>query len=141
MIKKSASPIPGHVRITFELPASMWADHVFLSGDFNNWDSDDLPMQQKRDGVWRTSLDLCAGQFYEFRYVIDGQWHTDYHADGFSSNQHGAHNSIVNASLPVIEQQQPVPTTVLPRHRRRRAEDPPRKLHQFRPRTPTRSVA
>ena len=150
MIKKAESPIPGHVRITFELPASMWADHIFLTGDFNNWGQHDLPLRQERDGVWRTSLDLRAGRFYEFRYVIDGHWQTDYHADGFSSNRYGSHNSILNASLAVPQsEQKPLSKRVhksalkdLPKSGHALEQQPTAQstpLPNFRPRTPVQS--
>ena len=152
MIKKAESPIPGHVRITFELPASMWADHIFLTGDFNNWGQYDLPMRQERDGVWRTSLDLRVGQFYEFRYVVDGNWQTDYHADGFSSNKHGSYNSIVNASLAIPQHERRhrakrVPQSTLKhvsttgRASKQQQALQPTPLPHFRPRTPAQSVA
>jgi len=102
MIKKSESPTPGYVRTTFELPASMWADQVFLTGDFNDWHPHDLPLRQERDGNWRVVLDLPIGHSYEFRYVIDGEWRVDSHADGSSCNSLGLHNSIVHALLPTI---------------------------------------
>lgn len=145
MIQKSASTNPGHVRVTFELPASVWADHIFLTGDFNDWKPHESPLRQERDGVWRITLDLPAGQFYEFRYVIDGQWQTDYHADGFSSNQYGSYNSIVNASLPIAQ----VPQKPLHRYTQEQAangvhEQRSRhvsRLPRLRPRTPARSVA
>jgi hypothetical protein len=99
MIHKSPSPIPGRVRITFELPACVWADRIFLVGDFNQWDQKATPMGQDRDGVWRAVLDLEHGKQCEFRYLIDGQWRTDYHADGATGNGYGTENSVVRATL------------------------------------------
>jgi len=101
MIHKQPSSYPGHVRIVFELPSCLWADRIFLIGDFNNWDEKSTPMCQDRDGVWRATLDLPAGKEYQFRYMIDGQWKTDYHADGFAQGSYGADNSVVRALLPV----------------------------------------
>lgn len=43
MIYKTPSPKPNHVRVTFELPASLWAHQVFLVGDFNGWGPATLP--------------------------------------------------------------------------------------------------
>jgi 1,4-alpha-glucan branching enzyme len=100
MIHKTPSPLHGHVRVVFELPSCVWADRIFLVGDFNGWDEHSTPMRQDRDGVWRTTLDLAYGEQCEFRYLIDGQWKTDYHADSFSSNGFGSENSIVQAILP-----------------------------------------
>lgn len=101
MIHKQPSPFPGHVRVTFELPSCLWADRIYLIGDFNQWDEQSTPMRQERDGVWRARVDLPAGNRYQFRYMIDGQWRTDYHADGFAQGHYGVDNSVVFAVLPV----------------------------------------
>lgn len=99
MIHKIGSPTPGHVRVIFELPACIWADRIFVTGDFNSWDKTATPLRQDRDGVWRAMLDLRTGSRYEFRYLIDGEWSTDFHADGCTTNIHGSQNSIVIAEL------------------------------------------
>ncbi len=102
MIYKTRSSQPDHVRVTFELPASVWADRIFLVGDFNQWSLTATPMCQERDGVWRVTVDLPSGCRYEFRYLIDGQWKTDAHADGFATNIYGTDNSIVETTVPEI---------------------------------------
>lgn len=101
MIRKIRSPIPNHVRVIFELPASIWADHIYLVGDFNCWSTASKPMHQDRDGIWRTSVDLPNDSQCEFRYLVDGQWKSDYHADAITPNTYGSQNSIVIAALPV----------------------------------------
>jgi 1,4-alpha-glucan branching enzyme len=103
MIRKSRSPLPSHVRVDFELPSCVWADRVFLTGDFNEWRQDDIPLVQDRSGVWRAVLDLPVGHEYQFRYLIDGQWRTDSHADGYSTNAYGSQNSVVVTNLPEAE--------------------------------------
>lgn len=103
MIHKMPSPRSGHVRVVFELPACIWADRIFLVGDFNSWSMDITPFIQGRDGVWRAAVDLVAGRSYQFRYLVDGAWQTDYHADGWIDNQYGSQNSIVNATLEIEE--------------------------------------
>ena len=105
MIHKICSPKPGHVRVVFELPASIWADRIFITGDFNNWDKTATPLRQDRNGVWQATLDLRAGSRHEFRYLIDGQWSTDFHADGCTTNVHGSQNSIVIVELPAAHAQ------------------------------------
>jgi 1,4-alpha-glucan branching enzyme len=102
MIKKLASPIPGHIRVIFELPSCTWADRIYLCGDFNDWRAEDIRLQQDRNGVWRAMLDLPVGRRYEFRYVIDGEWRTDFHADGHTENLFGAQNSVIVAELEEI---------------------------------------
>lgn len=103
MIHKTPSPQRGHVRIIFELPACIWADRIFLVGDFNDWQTSVTPFLQGRDGVWRVVLDLPCGQRYQFRYLVDGNWQTDYHADGWVTNDFGSQNSIIEVGLPVGE--------------------------------------
>ncbi|MEX1021472.1 MAG: isoamylase early set domain-containing protein [Litorilinea sp.] len=110
MIKKGNSPIPGHVRVVFELPSCIWADRIFLCGDFNNWRDSEIQLQQDRNGVWRTVLDLPLGKRYEFRYVIDGEWRTDSHADGQTDNSFGTQNSVVVAQVEQTEHIAPLRT-------------------------------
>lgn len=100
MIHKQPSPQCSHVRVTFELPSCIWADKIYVTGDFNGWSQSATPMHQGRDGVWRAVVDLPAGRQYEFRYLIDGRWHTDYHADGSHPNNFGSENSVVTAEAP-----------------------------------------
>ncbi|HXF61920.1 MAG TPA: isoamylase early set domain-containing protein [Caldilineaceae bacterium] len=101
MLYKTPSPKPGYVRVIFELPASLWADRVFVVGDFNDWDQTATPLRQNRHGVWQAMLDLPAGRCYEFRYLIDGRWCTDAHADKCTPPSAGLSNSVVNTTLPV----------------------------------------
>lgn len=100
MIYKQPSPQCDHVRVTFELPSCIWADRIYVTGDFNDWSHTSTPMRQSRDGVWRAVVDLPSGRPYEFRYLIDGRWHTDYHADGSHTNIYGSENSVIHADLP-----------------------------------------
>jgi hypothetical protein len=99
MIYKVPSNQSGYVRVVFELPSCVWADRIFVSGSFNDWSQTQMPMLQDRDGVWRAVIELPAGQAHEFRYFIDGRWQTDYHADGFTDNNFGSHNSVIDLTL------------------------------------------
>lgn len=100
MIYKMQSPQPGYIRICFELPPFLWADQVAVIGDFNNWRPGATPMHQDREGIWRALVDLPMGSRCEFRYLVDGTWMTDYHADGYVANTYGSDNSVVLAILP-----------------------------------------
>ena len=99
MIKKQPSPNQGRVRVTFELPSCLWADRIFVVGDFNDWSRTANPMHQGRDGAWQSTLELEIGRNYEFRYLIDGNWHTDYHADASRINAFGSENSVVDLAV------------------------------------------
>jgi 1,4-alpha-glucan branching enzyme len=97
MILKEASATPGKVRVTFELPNSIWAERVYLVGAFNDWDRTRTPMRQTGpDGSWRVTLELDAGGEYQFRYLIDGEtWYNDNSTDTFVANDYGSDNSVV----------------------------------------------
>lgn len=103
MIHKMPSRKPGYVTVIFELPACIWADRIYLVGDFNDWQTHVTPFIQGRDGVWRAVVELPAGRQYQFRYLVDGEWQTDYHADGWVESPYGSVNSIVDTTLPVEE--------------------------------------
>ena len=101
MIRKSLSSLPNHVHVIFELPASLWADHSSVVGDWNGWNPTATPMHQEHDGVWRAEIDLPSGGEAEFRYLVDGHWLTDDHADAHAKNPYRSYNSVVIAILPV----------------------------------------
>ena len=101
MIYKLPSIVSDHVQVIFELPAYIWADHIAVVGDFNQWDAKATPLHQERDGVWRAVIELPVGHRYEFRYLVDDYWLTDYQADSFTRNAYGTDNSVLFAALPV----------------------------------------
>jgi hypothetical protein len=81
MVYQIASPKAGHVRAVFELPASLWAQSVYVIGDFDEKGPAMLRMRQERDSLWRGVIDLPLGRRFEFRYLIDGRWCCDSHAN------------------------------------------------------------
>ena len=100
MVRKTRSTHQGYVRVDFELPACLWADQIFVVGEFNHWDKRSLPMRQDRDGIWRLTLELPVGSAFQFRYLVDGRWLTDNHADALVDNTFGSQNSVIEAKLP-----------------------------------------
>ena len=89
MVRKTSSPLAGHTRIVFELPASLWADQVYVVGDFAHGHPQRLPLTQARDGRWQAVLDLPVGHQYHFGYAVNGAWYADDHADGFALSAEG----------------------------------------------------
>lgn len=81
MIYKTTSSRPKYAQVTFELPASVWADQVYVVGDFNHWSPTGTPLLQSRDGRWRATVELPVGQQYQFRYLVNGTWTADFQAD------------------------------------------------------------
>jgi hypothetical protein len=100
MIRYERSAKEGYVRVTFELPASLWAGRVYLVGDFNNWQIGTLPLREGHDGVWRITLELPTHRRYEFRYLIDGRWCSEFHADGNAGRGRCGLNSTLETTLP-----------------------------------------
>ncbi|MBZ0291486.1 MAG: isoamylase early set domain-containing protein [Anaerolineae bacterium] len=83
-------------RVTFKMPDVEGCDCLYVVGDFNDWDEAAHPMAQAKDGSWSLSVDLEAGQSYEYRYrTDDGRWLNDPDADGSAPNAFGADNSVV----------------------------------------------
>lgn len=71
------------VHVTFALPAAIWADSIYLVGDFNDWRPTATPLHQSEEG-WSTTLELAAGQVYRYYYLINGvEQMNDCHADGY----------------------------------------------------------
>ena len=82
-------------RVTFSLPNSVWADNIYLVGDFNGWSNTSHPLTVTRDGLWTITVDLELNREYQFRYRRDGEWMNDNQADGYVQNPYGSDNFIV----------------------------------------------
>jgi 1,4-alpha-glucan branching enzyme len=85
-------------QVTFRLPkeAAPEADQVTLVGDFNQWDTNETPMQKLKNGDFKVTLELACEQEYKFRYLIDNsQWENDWQADKYTPNGFGTDDSIV----------------------------------------------
>ncbi|NJN16528.1 MAG: glycoside hydrolase family 13 [Oscillochloris sp.] len=88
----------GRVRVTFALPAAIWADSVTVVGDFNDWDSRATPLRLSDSG-WMATIDLDAGRTYAYRYLLNGnEWCNDWQADGYEASLSGGANSILNTT-------------------------------------------
>lgn len=48
---------------------------VYLSGSFNDWSTQSLPMENI-DGVWMANVKLRPGR-HEYKFIIDGRWQND----------------------------------------------------------------
>lgn len=72
-------------KIEFILSADIVANATdgLLLGDFNAWDEmNGIPLKKKKDGSFKTTLELKAGKTYEYRYLLnDGRWVNDNRAN------------------------------------------------------------
>lgn len=98
MIRKEPGRNNGLARVTFELPSSIWAGHVSLVGEFNDWDSAATPMAQDRaDENWKVTIELEPGRRYRFHYLVDGQERlSDWQADDHTENSLGSYDPVVD---------------------------------------------
>jgi 1,4-alpha-glucan branching enzyme len=97
MVAKVKCSAPDKVRVTFDIPACLWAGAVHLVGDFNDWRHDTLPLVRSNlHSAWKLTLELERGKQYQYRYLLDGErWCNDCNADRYVSNPFGGTNSVV----------------------------------------------
>jgi 1,4-alpha-glucan branching enzyme len=80
--------------INFRLGGYPRAHKVFLAGTFNNWQPNDLQMQNI-NGVWTLPYTLPAGN-YQYKFIVDDNWILD------PTNQHkGRDGDEINSFLSV----------------------------------------
>lgn len=97
----------GNVNSVFYRPSANFvlngftnADHVYLSGSFNNWRPRDLEMIRTATG-WRLPLYLAEGT-HTYKFVIDGAWHTDEKNKDRLPDGQGGFNSILRIGKPYV---------------------------------------
>jgi 1,4-alpha-glucan branching enzyme len=83
-------------KVTFTLPAEE-AKNVAVVGSFNEWNSEATPLKKLKNGSFKGTVDLDAGNSYEFRYIVDGEYVNELEADGLAWNDFaGTDNSILS---------------------------------------------
>ncbi len=80
-------------KVHFALAAPQ-AKEVLLVGDFNDWVPGARPLRRNKLGVWKTWTTLLPGT-YEYRYLVDGEWHDDPACDRRVPNIHGTDNCLL----------------------------------------------
>ena len=82
-----------HKKATFKFMAPE-AHNVSLAGDFNAWKPESHPLKRTSNGLWKINLSLSPGR-YEYRFLVDGQWHNDPDCKSHVSNPYGSDNCII----------------------------------------------
>jgi len=70
------------------------AKEVFLVGEFNDWDTNSDKLV-KRKGVFKKKMILAPGE-YQYKFLVDGEWHCDPLAPKQVPNEFGTLNSVVH---------------------------------------------
>jgi hypothetical protein len=78
--------------VTFYLKNNLRANHVKLSGSFNDWNPDGIGMQ-KTDSGWIAHVQLKEPGKYWYKFIVDGNWEID-NDNLLSENDDGNKNSI-----------------------------------------------
>jgi 1,4-alpha-glucan branching enzyme len=86
----------GNGKVTFIFD-QLSESSVYLTGDFNDWSPDLVPMA-KKDGKWQVTINLKCGA-YQFKYfTLDDngeRWFNDWRADAYVKSPFGGENSVV----------------------------------------------
>lgn len=80
------------IAFTFHAPE---AKEVYLTGEFNYWSTNSLPMRKDKDGIWKTEIKLPPGH-YEYKYFADRAWVEDIPGEEVIPNPFGTQNFVVS---------------------------------------------
>jgi len=95
MLKKDIQSKGKVVKVTFYTHKMPEAETVYLVGDFNEWDEESDEMSKLKDGRFKLALKLDPESEYQFRYLVDGEWHNEWEADKYVPNPFSGDNSVV----------------------------------------------
>jgi 1,4-alpha-glucan branching enzyme len=70
------------------------AKGVSLAGDFNQWDTQSLPMKKDHKGFWKLQAQLPLGH-YEYKFYVDGNWFEGSTGMEQVSNPFGTYNFVL----------------------------------------------
>lgn len=84
----------------FTLPGHTDARKVYLAGSFNEWRTRELPMQKTPTG-WQLPLYLAEGT-HTYKFVVDGQWHSDKANPERLPDGRDGYNSVVRIGKPYL---------------------------------------
>ena len=99
MMKKDTINRGKQVKVTFYTHKLPEAESVYLVGDFNDWDESSHPMTKLKDGRFKLDVKLDPDNEYQFRYLVDGEWHNEWEADKYVPNPFSGDNSVVSTKV------------------------------------------
>jgi len=94
--KFSPQPQPELKKTEFFLEAPS-AVSVKLAAEFTEWEKFPLDMMKYDDGVWCIFVPLPPGS-YCYRFIVDGKWCDDPHANQHEPNPFGTTNAVVEVN-------------------------------------------
>lgn len=103
MITKQYSKTKPVCKVTFSVPLVQAGEQADLRvlGDFNQWNWEQALKLTASKEAYQGTLELVAGQSYEFRYLADGQhWLNEEAADGYVATPYFSHNCLLQLETP-----------------------------------------
>jgi len=85
-------------KVTFTIAVKIAgsANQINMVGEFNNWDTQSIPMKKLKNGDFTVPLDIERLNEYQFKYLIDGkEWMNEMEADKYISNGFQGQNSVI----------------------------------------------
>ncbi|NJL55063.1 glycoside hydrolase [bacterium] len=98
MLKKKATNKGKSQKVSFYTHKLADAKTVYLVGDFNSWNETSHPMEKLKDGRFKIEITLDVNKEFQFRYLVDGDWHNDWEADKYVPNPFSGDNSVVKTT-------------------------------------------
>jgi 1,4-alpha-glucan branching enzyme len=69
------------------------AESVLLAGDFTDWHQRPLALKKDKSGIWKRTVTLPPG-FYQYRFIVDGEWRDDPECAARVPNPFGTQNMV-----------------------------------------------
>ncbi len=70
------------------------AQHVCVTGDFNDWSVEGVQLERRGEGHWEAQLPIAPG-CYEYKFIVDGVWTADPENPEQVRNTYGQVNSVL----------------------------------------------
>ena len=80
-------------KVTFSFKPAREFQSLKLAGSFTGWEQGAIMMTKGRSGEWKAQTSLEPGE-YEYKFLADGNWLNDPHADRIAPNGQGSQNSV-----------------------------------------------
>ncbi len=92
------------MKVKFIYQPPIGGEHdIYLAGSFNNWQTDELKLQES-NGIYEIEIDLAEGR-YEYKFIVDGDWKLDNAAEAVE-DKFGNINSIIDVGEEKIFKQE-----------------------------------
>ncbi len=93
MSNKTAAPKVVRKKVTLGILAPT-AREVLVTGEFTEWNKEGVRLAKRPNGEWSGILELAPGE-YQYRLLVDGQWHDHPETEKRVPNPYGGTNCVL----------------------------------------------